>query len=75
MNYGELSELTDDDKNDLMQLYQLVWNGELTHINGTPIRLVEPFNTLASPASGVFAVAPVQKSSQQQSSLAYLDVK
>lgn len=42
MNYGNLSELTDADKNDLQRLYQLVWAGNLDQINGTPIRLVKP---------------------------------
>ena len=44
MNYGVLSELTDDDKNDLKNLYQAVWTGELTEINGTPIRLFAPYH-------------------------------
>jgi hypothetical protein len=46
MNYGNQSELTDDDKADLKRLYEMVWNGELTQINGTPIQLVEPFHTI-----------------------------
>jgi hypothetical protein len=46
MNYGHQSILTDDDKADLKRLYQSVWSGELTEINGTPIRLVKPFHTL-----------------------------
>lgn len=44
MNYGNQSELTDEDKKDLKQLYQMAWSGELTTINGTPIRLVQPFH-------------------------------
>lgn len=44
MNYGSLSELTDDDRGDLSRLYQLAWSGELTQINGTPIRLMHPFH-------------------------------
>jgi len=52
MNYGAQSELTDDDKADLKRLYQTAWNGELTQINGTPIRFVKPFSTIgASPKS------------------------
>jgi hypothetical protein len=47
MNYGHLSELTDVDKEDLTRLYQLVWAGELTHINGTPIRMVKPYSSIA----------------------------
>ena len=49
MNYGELSMLTPNDTNDLDQLYQSAWSGILTKINGTPIRLVTPFHTLAYP--------------------------
>ncbi|MDJ0616073.1 MAG: hypothetical protein QNJ63_04855 [Calothrix sp. MO_192.B10] len=44
MNYGHQSELTDDDKDDLKRLYQMVWSGELREINGTPIKLMEPFH-------------------------------
>ena len=44
MNYGNQSGLTDDDKSDLKRLYQMTWSGELTEINGTPIRLVTPFH-------------------------------
>lgn len=47
MNYGELSELTDADRDDLKRLYLLAWSGALTHINGTPIQLVKPYHTLA----------------------------
>jgi hypothetical protein len=49
MNYGNLSELTADDKNDLGRLYQSVWDGSLTNINGTPIRLFEPYHTAGAP--------------------------
>jgi predicted Zn-dependent protease len=49
MNYGNQSELTTDDKDDLERLYQSVWNGELTNINGTPIHLVKPFHTIGGP--------------------------
>ncbi len=45
MNYGALSELTETDKSDLKNLYQLAWSGELTEINGTPIRFFEPYHT------------------------------
>jgi hypothetical protein len=44
MNYGEMSELTDADRDDLARLYRMAWSGELTEINGTPIRLVGPFH-------------------------------
>ena len=44
MNYGPQSQLTGDDKSDLKRLYELAWNGQLTEINGTPIKLVRPFS-------------------------------
>ena len=46
MNYGSQSVLTLDDKADLKRLYQMAWKGELTQINGTPIRFVKPFHTI-----------------------------
>jgi hypothetical protein len=48
MNYGIKSQLTNEDKSDLKRLYQLAWSGELTAINGTPIKFVKPFSTLNS---------------------------
>lgn len=48
MNYGNNSKLADYDKSDLRKLYEAAWAGELTEINGTPIKLVEPFH-----ASGI----------------------
>jgi len=51
MNYGSQSELTDDDKADLKQLYQKAWNGELTEVNGTPIQFVKPFSTSGFPCN------------------------
>lgn len=51
MNYGEDSTLTEFDKSDLKRLYELVWSGELTEINGTPIRLVRPYHDSGIPAS------------------------
>jgi Metallo-peptidase family M12B Reprolysin-like len=57
MNYGAESKLTDDDKADLKQLYNLVWSGQLTKINGTPIRLVKPFHTVGDTPQGAVAVA------------------
>jgi hypothetical protein len=56
MNYGAKSSLTDDDKNDLERLYQMAWDGELTHVNGTPIRLVTPFT--AQGTSSAVALDP-----------------
>jgi hypothetical protein len=57
MNYGAESKLTDDDKADLKQLYNLVWSGQLSKINGTPIRLVKPFHTVGETPQGAVAVA------------------
>lgn len=48
MNYGAQSQLTDADRRDLKELYQRVWLGELTNIEGTPIRQVHPFSSLRS---------------------------
>ena len=45
MNYGSLSELTDDDKDDLKRLYKMVWSEELKEINGTKIELMQPFSS------------------------------
>jgi hypothetical protein len=50
MNYGAQSRLTAADKSDLKRLYQKVWAGELTHINGTPVKLVKPFHSLGTSA-------------------------
>ena len=58
MNYGTLSELTEVDKEDLTLLYQAVWSGELTHINGTPIRLVKPYSSQA-PVLGSTVAIPI----------------
>lgn len=46
MNYGNESELTDDDRADLKRLYEAAWSGELNNINGLPIRLVKPFSAI-----------------------------
>lgn len=45
MNYGSQSELTETDQADLKRLYHSARSGELTSINGTPIKLVKPFHT------------------------------
>jgi Matrixin len=45
MNYGSLSQLTDDDKADLKRLYQMVWDGDLTQINRIPVRSIKAFHT------------------------------
>ncbi len=55
MNYGSQSVLTFDDKNDLKRLYQMAWNGELTQVNGTPIKFVRPFHTLGDSPDSHFA--------------------
>jgi len=55
MNYGANSKLTADDKADLKKLYQLAWSGQLTEINGTPIKFVTPFHS-----SGEEAIASVK---------------
>lgn len=44
MNYGAESRLTETDKADLKRLYEAVWSGRLTEINGTPIRLFRPYH-------------------------------
>ena len=44
MNYGWRSVLTETDKSDLKLLYDSVWSGALTNVNGTPIRLVDPYH-------------------------------
>ena len=44
MNYGAQSKLSAADKADLRKLYQRVWSGDLSEINGTPIRLVRPYH-------------------------------
>lgn len=49
MNYGANSELTEDDRNDLKRLYVAAWNGDLSEVNGTQIRLVNPFSATGSP--------------------------
>jgi hypothetical protein len=45
MNYGSQSVLTDADRSDLRQLYQQVWSGSLTEVNGTPIKLMRPYSS------------------------------
>jgi hypothetical protein len=56
MNYGNQSEMTDDDGADLKRLYQSAWSGELKDINGTPIRFVKPFSASGVPAKDLVAV-------------------
>jgi hypothetical protein len=59
MNYGNQSELTDADKSDLRRLYQTAWSGELTEINGTPIKFVKPFHTIGAPPEAIVAAAKI----------------
>ncbi len=60
MNYGPKSTLTDADLHDLTELYQLAWTGQLINVNGTPIRFVHPYSSLADlpvpVAAGIVAV-------------------
>jgi hypothetical protein len=49
MNYGSKSVLTDADKADLKRLYELAWSGDLTQINGTPIRFMKPYHDSGAP--------------------------
>ena len=58
MNYGANSRLTDADKEDLARLYKLAWGGELTKINGTPIRFMKPHHASGTtPPQGAFTPA------------------
>lgn len=57
MNYGEDSRLSDKDRSDLKRLYLAAWAGEITRINGTPIRFVHPFHSSGAPAGAVVSVA------------------
>src|SRR5262245_2621518 len=61
MNYGSQSVLTNDDKVDLKRLYETAWSGELTEINGTPIRLVKSFS---STRAGLEGGVPVLRAEQ-----------
>lgn len=65
MNYGNLSRLTANDKNDLRRLYGMAWSGALTNINGTPIRFVKPYHTVAAAVDGAFAAAAVTQPALQ----------
>ncbi|HEV7881783.1 matrixin family metalloprotease [Bradyrhizobium sp.] len=56
MNYGANSKLTADDRADLKKLYQQAWSGQLTHINGTPIKFVKPFHTTGGGSEELIAL-------------------
>jgi len=60
MNYGALSELSENDKSDLKKLYALAWSGELTKINGTPIRFMTPFHESGEPVEDLIALEPAE---------------
>ena len=57
MNYGAQSVLTETDRRDLRRLYRAAWGGALTHINGTPIRLVRPYHEGGEPAGMLTGLA------------------
>lgn len=57
MNYGADSMMGDNDRNDLKRLYELAWSGQLKGINGTPIKLVKPYHTLAESTESVDPLA------------------
>lgn len=60
MNYGTDSVLTAHDRADLKKLYQMAWKGELTHVNGTPIKFVKSFHSIGDQTDNVVAVGHVQ---------------
>jgi hypothetical protein len=60
MNYGPDSKLTDYDKSDLKKMYELAWAGQLTQINGTPVKFVKPFHTVGEPAETLVPVGLIQ---------------
>ena len=72
MNYGGQSVLTAEDKADLKRLYQLVWAGELTQINGTPIKLVKAFHTIGAPPENLISVTQMQPAPQPLPRAAYV---
>lgn len=72
MNYGDKSQLTETDRRDLKLLYQQAWNGTLTHINGTPVKLVRPFSSQASGPSGAFALGHVHVPVRTRAGLALM---
>jgi matrixin len=60
MNYGADSRLTSDDKSDLKKLYLSVWSGLVTEVNGTPVRLVNPFHATGASPESMVAVSSLQ---------------
>ena len=55
MNYRSISTLTEADLRDLTELYRLAWTGQLTNINGIPIRFVRPYSAPTEPSAPVAA--------------------
>jgi hypothetical protein len=51
----------------------LARSGALTELNGTPIRLVKPFHTLAPDPDSMVAVGQIQTVFQPQPTVAYID--
>lgn len=72
MNYGKQSVLTAEDRADLKRLYQLVWSGELTQINGTPIKLVKAFHTIGAVPVNLIAPNQIQPAPQTLPRAAYI---
>ena len=72
MNYGSQSVLTADDTADLKRMYQSVWAGELTQINGTPIKLVQPFHTIGAAPDSLVTVGAMQPAPVTQPKAAYI---
>ncbi|MCU1517185.1 MAG: matrix metalloproteinase1, partial [Pseudarthrobacter sp.] len=58
MNYGPNSTLTDADLADLTKLYALAWAGQLSSINGTPIRFVRPYSASGQRLPDAVVVLP-----------------
>jgi hypothetical protein len=49
-----------------------VWSGELTQINGTPIKLVKAFHTIGAPPENLIAVTQMQPAPQPLPRAAYI---
>jgi hypothetical protein len=61
MNYGALSKLKKSDLDDLRKLYQLVWSGKLPKINGTPVKLIKAYHTIAYSEKDLGVFSPAAK--------------
>jgi hypothetical protein len=72
MNYGSQSVLTADDRSDLKKLYQLVWAGSLTQINGTPVKLFKPFHLAGAAPESMVALELAAAAPQALPRAAYL---